>query len=103
MNKLFFIQHVDRKTPLDEIARLKGVSLSELMEDLEHIIYSGTKLNLDYYIKSEMDEEVVEEIYDYFLHAETDALNAAEAAFGGRYSREEIQLIRAKFISEVGN
>jgi ATP-dependent DNA helicase RecQ len=103
MNKLFFIQHVDRKTPLDEIARLKGVSFPELMEDLEHIIYSGTKLNLDYYIKSEMDDDVVEEIYDYFLHAETDALSAAEDSFGGEYSREEIQLVRAKFISEVGN
>ncbi len=103
MNKLFFIQHVDRKTPLDEIARLKGVSFPELMEDLEHIIYSGTKLNLDYYIKSEMDDDVVEEIYDYFLHAETDALTAAEDSFGGEYSREEIQLVRAKFISEVGN
>lgn len=103
MNKLFFIQHVDRKTPLDEIARLKGVTFPELMEDLEHIIYSGTKLNLDYYIKSEMDDEVVEEIYDYFLHAETDALSVAEDSFGGEYSREEIQLVRAKFISEVGN
>ena len=103
MNKLFFIQHVDRKTPLDEIARLKGITFAELMEDLEHIIYSGTKLNLDYYIKNEMDEEVVDEIYDYFMKGETDALNAAEDHFGGEYSREEIQLVRAKFISEVGN
>jgi ATP-dependent DNA helicase RecQ len=103
MNKLFFIQHVDRKTPLDEIARLKGISFSELMEDLEHIIYSGTKLDLSYYIKSEMDDEVVDEIYDYFLHAESDNLGVAEEEFGGEYSREEIQLVRAKFISEVGN
>ncbi len=103
MNKLFFIQHVDRKTPLDEIARLKGISFAELMEDLEHIIYSGTKLNLDYYIKSEMDEEVVDDIYDYFMNADTDALGVAEEHFAGEYSREEIQLIRAKFISEVGN
>jgi ATP-dependent DNA helicase RecQ len=103
MNKLFFIQHVDRKTPLDEIARLKGITFADLMEDLEHIIYSGTKLNLDYYIKSELDDEVVEDVYDYFMHAETDALTAAEDHFGGEYSREEIQLVRAKFISEVGN
>lgn len=103
MNKLFFIQHVDRKTPLDEIAALKGITFTELLVDLEHIIFSGTRLNLDYYINDQMDEEVVDEIYDYFMHAETDSLEVAEEALGGDYSREEIQLIRAKFISEVGN
>lgn len=103
MNKLFFIQHVDRKTPLDEIARLKNISMDELMTDLEHIIYSGTKLNLDYYIEDVLDDDKIEELYDYFMHAETDSLDAAEKEFGGDYTREEIQLVRAKFISEVAN
>lgn len=103
MNKLFFIQHVDRKTPLDEIARLKGISFSDLLIDLELIIFSGTKLNLDYYINKHVDADAVADIYDYFMTAETDALDVAEEELGGDYSKEEIQLIRAKFISEVGN
>lgn len=103
MNKLFFIQHVDRKTPLDEIARLKNISYKDLLNDLEHIIYSGTRLNLDYYIRLEVDEDKIEDIYDYFMTAETDDLDVAEDELGGDFSREEIQLIRAKFISEVAN
>jgi ATP-dependent DNA helicase RecQ len=103
MNKLFFIQHVDRKTPLDEIARLKNVSLDDLMTDLEHIIYSGTKLNLEYYIKSELDPDNVEEIWDYFMHADSDSLDLAEKELGGSFSREEIRLVRAKFIADIAN
>lgn len=103
MNKLFFIQHVDRKTPLNEIARLKNITFSELLTDLEHIIYSGTRLNLNYYISREMDQDTVEDIYDYFMTAETDNLEVAEKELGGDYSREEIQLVRAKFIAEVAN
>jgi ATP-dependent DNA helicase RecQ len=103
MNKLFFIQHVDRKTPLNEIARLKNISFSELMTDLEHIIYSGTRLNLDYYISREIDQDAVDDIFEYFMHAESDSLDEAEKEFGGDYSREEIQLVRAKFIAEVAN
>ncbi|HHG84111.1 MAG TPA: DNA helicase RecQ, partial [Bacteroidetes bacterium] len=101
MNKLFFIQHVDRKTPLNEIARLKNISFGELLTDLEHIIYSGTKLNLNYYISREMDPDTVDDIYDYFMSAETDSLDVAEDELGGAYTREEIQLVRAKFIAEV--
>ncbi|MEM6273080.1 MAG: DNA helicase RecQ [Bacteroidota bacterium] len=103
MNKLFFIQHVDRKTPLNEIARLKNISFGELLTDLEHIIYSGTRLNLDYYIRREMDDDAVEDIFDYFMHADSDDLDAAENELGSDYSREEIQLVRAKFIAEVAN
>jgi ATP-dependent DNA helicase RecQ len=103
MNKLFFIQHVDRKTPLDELARLKNISFNDLMTDLEHIIYSGTKLNLDYYIKAELDPENVEDIWDYFMNAETDSLDAAEKELGGDYTREEIRLVRAKFIADIAN
>ena len=98
-----FIQHVDRKTPLNEIARLKNISFGELLTDLEHIIYSGTRLNLDYYIRREMDEDTVDDIFDYFMQADTDDLDPAENELGGDYSREEIQLGRAKFIAEVAN
>ena len=103
MNKLFFIQHVDRKTPLDELARLKNISFNDLMTDLEHIIYAGTKLNLDYYIKSELDPDNVSDIWDYFMHAETDSLDAAEKELGGDFTREEIRLVRAKFIADLAN
>ncbi|MCB9234587.1 MAG: DNA helicase RecQ [Bacteroidia bacterium] len=103
MVKLFFIQQVDRKTPLPEIASAKGISYGELLDELEQIIYSGTKLNLDYYIKEEMDEDLVEDIMDYFMHSETDSLDDAEKELGGDATREEIQLIRAKFMSEVAN
>jgi ATP-dependent DNA helicase RecQ len=103
VNKLFFINHVDRKTPLDEIAKLKGITFDDLMADIEHIIYSGTKLNLDYYIDDVMDEDKVNDIWDYFMTAETDRLDAAEQEMGAEYTREEIRLVRAKFISEVAN
>lgn len=103
MNKLFFIQHVDRKTPLDEIANLKNITMEALLTDVEHIIYSGTRLNLDYYIEEVMDDDKVDEIFDYFMHAETDSLDLAENELGPEITKEEIQLVRAKFISEVGN
>ena len=103
MNKLFFIQHVDRKTPLDEIANLKNISFPELMDNLEQIIYSGTRLNLDYYIEDVMDEDKIDEIYDYFMHADTDSLDIAEKELGDEFEREELQMVRAKFISEVAN
>lgn len=103
MNKLFFIQHIDRKTPLDEIARLKNISFGDLLTQIEHIIYSGTKLNLDYYIKFEVDSDSIEDIFEYFMHAETDSLDLAESELGGNITREEIQLVRAKFLAEVAN
>ncbi|MEZ4827276.1 MAG: DNA helicase RecQ [Bacteroidia bacterium] len=103
MNKLFIIQHVDRRTPLDEIAELKGMEFGELLENLEQIVYSGTKLNLDYYIEDRVDEEKIEEIFDYFMSSETDSIDEAENELGGKYEREEIQLVRIKFISEVAN
>ncbi|MCB0835804.1 MAG: DNA helicase RecQ [Bacteroidetes bacterium] len=103
MNKLFIIQHVDRKTPLDEIAGLKGMDFSELLENVEQIVYSGTKLNIDYYVEDRVDEDKIDDIYDYFMNAETDDLALAEEELGLDYEKEEIQLVRIKFISEVGN
>ncbi|MDX2247478.1 MAG: DNA helicase RecQ [Bacteroidia bacterium] len=103
MNKLFIIQHVDRRTPLNEIAELKGMEFGELLENLEQIVYSGTKLNIDYYIDDRVDEEKIEEIFDYFMNSETDSIDEAENELGTKFEREEIQLVRIKFISEVGN
>ncbi len=103
MNKLFFIEHIDRKTPFDEIAKLKGITFQELLTDIEHIINSGTRLKLDYYIDRKMEKDRVKEIYDYFMTAETDSIQVAEDEFDGEYTAEEIQLVRAKFMSEVAN
>jgi len=102
-NKLFIIQHVDRKTPLNEIASQKNLSMEELMHEVEHIIYSGTKLNIDYYIQEVIDEDKQDEIYDYFMNSETDNLEKAQQELGLNFSPEEIQLMRAKFYSEIAN
>ncbi|WNJ15967.1 DNA helicase RecQ [Pontibacter sp. G13] len=103
MNKLFIIQHVDRRTPLDQIASLKGMDIDTLLEQVEQIVYSGTKLNINYYIEDQIDEDKEDEIFDYFMNAETDDLAAAENSLGIDYSREEIRLVRIKFMAEVGN
>lgn len=103
MNKLFIIQHVDRKTPLDQIADLKGMEFGELLGHIEQIVYSGTRLNIDYFIEDRVDDDKIDDIYDYFMTSETDDLDEAENELGGDYEREEIQLVRIKFISEVGN
>jgi len=103
MNKLFIIQHVDRRTPLDQIAEIKGMAYKDLLGNVEQIVYSGTRLNIDYFIEDQMDDDRIDEIYDYFMSSETDSLEEAENELGLEYSREEIQLVRIKFISEVGN
>ena len=103
MNKLFIIQHVDRRTPLDQIARIKGLEYTDLLGNVEQIVYSGTRLNIDYFIEDQIDEDRIDEIFDYFMQAETDSLEEAERELGLDFSREEIQLVRIKFISEVGN
>jgi ATP-dependent DNA helicase RecQ len=101
--KIFIIQQVDRKIDLEEIADSKGLDMAELMEEIEHICYSGTRLNLDYYIDQIMDGERQEEIYDYFMGAETDNIQIAIGKLGTDYSEEELRLMRIKFISEVAN
>ena len=103
MNKLFIIQHVDRKTPLDQIAEIKGLEYTDLLGNVEQIVYSGTRLNIDYFIEDQMDDDKIDEIYDYFMSSDSDSLDEAENELGLDYSREEIQLVRIKFISEVGN
>ena len=101
--KLFIIQNTDRKIPLIDIAKSKGLEMNELIAEVESIIYSGTKLNINYCINEILDEEQQEEIFDYFMEAETDNIEVALEEFDGDYEEEELRLMRIKFISEVGN
>ncbi len=103
MNKLFIIQHVDRRTPLDKIAEIKKMSFNDLLDNLEQIVFSGTKLNIDYYIDKFMDEDKIDDIYDYFMTSSSDSLEEAQNELGRDVELEEIRLVRIKFISEVGN
>ncbi len=102
--KIFIIQQIDMKTDLEEIAESTGLSMENLIEEIEHICYSGTKLNLDYYINHIMDEERQEELHDYFLSAETDSIDAAMDELEDEdFSEEDIRLMRIKFMSEYAN
>ena len=104
VNKVFIIQSVDRKMPLDDIASAKGMDMEELLSEIESIVYSGTKLNLDYYIEQTLDEDIIDEIYDYFREeAESDSLEAAMEDLGSDYDEMEVRLVRLKFICEVAN
>ena len=103
-NKVYIIQNVDRKMPLEDIASAKGLEMEELMDEIEAIVLSGTKLNLDYYIEQTLDEDVVEEIYDYFLEeAESDSLEDAMKDLSSDYDEMEVRLVRVKFLCEVAN
>lgn len=102
--KIFIIQQIDRKVDLEEIGEAKNISFSEVLDEIEHICYSGTKLNLDYYLEQVMEEERQEEIFDYFMGAETDNIQVALSRLGDdEYSEEELRLMRIKFLSEVAN
>ena len=101
--KVAIINAIDRKVALDDLAISKGVEFDELLDDVESIVYSGTKLNIDYFLEEILDEENLNEIYDYFKSSDTDSIDAAIEELGGEYSEEEIRLVRIKFISEVGN
>ena len=101
--KVAIINAIDRKVALDDLAISKGVEFDELLDDVESIVYSGTKLNIDYFLEEILDEENLNEIYDYFKTSDTDSIDAAIEELGGEYTEEEIRLVRVKFISEVGN
>ncbi len=101
--KLYIIQNVDRKLPLDDIASAKGLELPELIKEMEQIVYSGTKLNIAYWVDEILDDDQQEEIHEYFLEAHTDDLEEALKEFDGEYEDEELRLYRLKFISEVAN
>ncbi|ARS37544.1 DNA helicase RecQ [Pontibacter actiniarum] len=102
--KIYIIQQIDKKVDLEEIAASKDLTMQELIEEIEHICYSGTKLNLNYYINNVLDEERQEEIYDYFMNASTDNIALAVKELGtDDYSEEDLRLMRIKFLSEYAN
>ncbi|MGB5189953.1 DNA helicase RecQ [Robiginitalea sp.] len=101
--KLYIIQNVDRKLPLDDIAAAKGLDIPDLVREMEQIVFSGTKLDLGYYIDDILDEDQQEEIHEYFLDSQTDNIEEAVKEFDGEYEDEELRLYRLKFISEVAN
>ena len=103
-NRIFIIQNIDRKLGLDDIASALGIEMDELLTEIESIVQSGFKLNIDYYIRQTLDDEVVEELYTYFREeAQSDSLNDALEELGNEYEEEEIRLVRLKFLSEVAN
>ena len=101
--KLYIIQNVDRKLPLTDIASAKGMEMPAFIKEMEAIVYSGTKLNIDYWIDEILDEDQQEELHDYFMETETDKIDVALDEFDGDYDDEELRLYRIKFISEVAN
>jgi ATP-dependent DNA helicase RecQ len=101
--KVHIIKNVDIKMPLDVIASSHGKEIEEIINEIEAIVASGTKINIDYYINDLMDEEEQEEIYDYFKEAETDHLSNAYDEFEGDYDEDQLRLMRIKFMSEMAN
>lgn len=101
--KVSIIQSIDRKVALDDIAVAKGIEFGELLDEIEAIVYSGTKLNIDYFLDEVMDEDHLDDIYDYFKESTTDSLDEALDELGDEYSEDEIRLVRIKFISEMAN
>jgi ATP-dependent DNA helicase RecQ len=101
--KLYIIQNTDRKLPLEDIAKSKGLKMDELIKEMEAIIFSGTKLDINYALGDLLDEDQQEEIYDYFMEAETDKIQDAIDEFDGDYDFDELRLMRIKFINEVAN
>ncbi|MBQ6194713.1 MAG: DNA helicase RecQ [Prevotella sp.] len=103
MLKVKIIQSIDRQVALDDIANAQGLDFDELLSEVEAIVYSGTKLNIDYFLEEVMDDDHVDDIYDYFRESDTDSLDAAQDELGPEYSEDEIRLVRIKFLSEQAN
>lgn len=103
MLKVKIIQSIDRQIALDDIASAQGIDFDELLDEVEAIVYSGTKLNIDYFLEDVMDEDHIDDIYDYFCESDTDKLSVAQDELGDEYSEEEIRLVRIKFLSEMAN
>lgn len=101
--KVKIIQSIDKQLALDDIAETLGLSFDELLDEVEAIVYSGTKLNINYFIEEVIDDDHVDDIYDYFSESETDSLEAAINELGDEYSEDEIRLVRIKFLSEMAN
>ena len=103
MLKVKIIQSIDRQVALDDIANAQGLDFDELLNEVEAIVYSGTKLNIDYFLEEVMDDDHVDDIYDYFRESETDDLEVAMKELGPDYSEDELRLVRIKFLSEMAN
>lgn len=103
MLKVKIIQAIDRQIALDDLANAQGLEFEELLDEVEAIVYSGTKLNIDYFLDEVMDEDHLDDIYDYFSESDTDSLEAAIDELGNECSEDEIRLVRIKFISEMAN
>ena len=101
--KISIIQGIDRKIPLDELASSKGIEYSEILDEIEAIVYSGTKININYFIDEVMDEDHHDDIFEYFRESESDDIKDAIEELGSDYSEEDIRLVRIKFLSELGN
>ena len=101
--KVKIIQAIDRQIALDDIATAQGLEFDELLDEVEAIVYSGTKLNIDYFLEEVMDEDHIDDIYDYFAESETDSLEDALQELGAECSEDEIRLVRIKFLSEMAN
>ncbi|MBQ4519307.1 MAG: DNA helicase RecQ [Bacteroidaceae bacterium] len=101
--KVSIIQSIDRKVALDDIAMAKGIDFCDLLDEIEAIVYSGTKLNIDYFLDEVMDEDHLDDIYEYFKESTTDSLDEAIDELGDDYTEDEIRLVRIKFISEMAN
>jgi ATP-dependent DNA helicase RecQ len=101
--KLYIIQNIDRKLPFTDISTAKGMEMNEFIKELESIVFSGTKLNINYWVDEVLDEDQQEEIHEYFMESDTDDIEAAIEEFDGDYDDEELRLYRIKFFSEVAN
>lgn len=101
--KVSIVQSIDRKVALDDLALTKGLELSELLDEIEAIVYSGTRISIDYFLNEVMDEDHIQEVFEYFQESETDDLSDAIDELGADYSEEEIRLVRIKFLSEMAN
>lgn len=103
LTKVKIIQSIDNKKPLDEIAKNLGLDFGEFLDELESIVYSGTKVNVDYHLETILDDDQVDDIYSYFMESDTDRLSSAMKELGGDYSEAEVRLVRLKFLSEQAN
>jgi ATP-dependent DNA helicase RecQ len=103
VTKVKIIQSIDRQVALDDLADALGMELAELLDEIEAIVYSGTKINIDYFIEDVIDDDHIDDIYDYFNESETDKLEDAIEELGEDYSEDEIRLVRIKFLSEMAN
>ena len=102
-HKVFIIQNTDKKIDLEDIAKAKNLSMNELLKEMESIVYQGTKLNINYYIEDNFDEDMVEEFMDFMKGSESDSMKILLSEFGDDLSDEEVRMLRIKFISDVAN